>query len=41
MLQGKVIVVTGVGQGLGLEIARLCLCDGAYRSLVWFIDSIG
>jgi enoyl-[acyl-carrier-protein] reductase (NADH) len=29
MLQSKVVVVSGVGPGLGLEVARLCLRDGA------------
>ena len=29
LLQDKVIVVSGVGPGLGLEVARLCLRDGA------------
>jgi NAD(P)-dependent dehydrogenase (short-subunit alcohol dehydrogenase family) len=29
MLQDRVIVVSGVGPGLGLEVARLCLRDGA------------
>jgi NAD(P)-dependent dehydrogenase (short-subunit alcohol dehydrogenase family) len=29
ILEGKTVVVTGVGRGLGSEIARLCLRDGA------------
>ena len=29
ILQGKTVIVCGVGEGLGSEIARLCLRDGA------------
>ena len=29
ILEGKTVVVSGVGQGLGGEIARLCVRDGA------------
>ena len=32
-LEGKVVGVVGVGPGLGHEVARLCLRDGASVSL--------
>jgi NAD(P)-dependent dehydrogenase (short-subunit alcohol dehydrogenase family) len=29
ILQGKTVIVSGVGVGLGKEVAKICLRDGA------------